>query len=182
MTETFIIDAYNVMRFFVSAEELAASLEKSRRALEARLKAFRRIMGPGTRIILVYDGAKGALPPGPAENGFEVRFSRPPQKADDVVLELGWRLEGAPGLHVVTSDFSDIALKIRRLRLKHWTSAEFARFVQKRVAMGPSSGEKLDGGKPRTASSFEAEEWVRKFGFGDDEAKGDGGKAEETRR
>jgi len=36
--------------------------------------------------------------------------------------------------------------------------------------------------KPRTASSFEAEEWVRKFGFGDDEAKGDGGKAEETRR
>jgi hypothetical protein len=176
MAETFIIDAYNLMRFFVPEERVAADLETSRQALERNLDAFRRTMGPGTRILLIYDGARSALIPARSGKGLEVRFSRPPQTADDLVLELCWKLEGDPGLHVVTSDFSDIVVKIRSLRLKHWTSAEFARFARKRLAKTRTRAENLDGGKPKTTSSLEAEKWVREFGFGDgDEGEVDGG-------
>lgn len=168
MADSFIIDAYNVIRFVLPPSEAALGSDASRHALEARLRAFRHAAGPGTRIYLVYDGELGRAQPARHEKGFEVYFSRPPQNADDVVLDLAHKHDGEPGVHVVTSDFTDIAHRIRGLRVKHWTAQEFAAVCARRTA--PRRQEAADGGtddpaKPEKLSSGDVNAWMREFGF-----------------
>ena len=95
-----LIDGYNVIRRDpdLRAAE-AGSLEAGRRALLARLAEHAR--SAGDRFTVVFDGAPV---PGPAAapGRMEVVFSRPPLKADDVLVRLA-RREGA-GAVVVTSD------------------------------------------------------------------------------
>jgi predicted RNA-binding protein with PIN domain len=164
---TFIVDGYNVMHSILSRRERAGSLEQARAVLEARLEAFGRGSG-GARILLVYDGARGVFAGGRDAGGLEVIFSRPPRTADDVVIDLCRKLDGSPGLHVVTSDLKDIASRVGRLRLRHLTAGEFGRLVAGRI-------EKLAGGRRREAADAkpgkvapeEVDDWVRKFGFED---------------
>jgi uncharacterized protein len=95
-----LIDGYNVIRRDpdLRAAE-AGGLEAGRRALLARLAEHAR--SSGDRFTVVFDGAPV---PGPAAapGRMEVVFSRPPLKADDVLVRLA-RREGA-GAVVVTSD------------------------------------------------------------------------------
>lgn len=95
-----LIDGYNVIRRDpdLRAAE-AGGLEAGRRALLARLADHAR--SSKDRFTVVFDGAPV---PGPATapGRMEVVFSRPPLKADDVLVRLA-RREGA-GAVVVTSD------------------------------------------------------------------------------
>jgi predicted RNA-binding protein with PIN domain len=171
---TFIIDGYNAMRSILSRAELGGSLENARALLEARLKAFRRA-SPGARICLVYDGAAGGAGAASGEPGFEVRFSRPPRTADDLVIDLCRRLEGSPGLHVVTSDVKDIASRVASLRIRHLGSEEFGALVERRIRklarprdarlVDERGGPAGDDEKPRATPPGEVSDWVRKFGF-----------------
>ncbi len=172
MPDAFIIDAYNVIRRILTASEASLNSESARSVLEARLRAFRQASGPGTRIFLVYDGELGLPQPARREKGFEVYFSKPPRKADDVVLDLAQRHEGERGVHVVTSDFSDIAHRVRGLRVKHLTSQEFAELLAHRVspkgARGKGESKPGDGreeAKPESISSTEVDAWLKTFGF-----------------
>src|SRR2546425_7194915 len=94
-----LIDGYNVIRRDpdLRAEE-AESLEAGRTAL-LRLVAQAARAG-GDRFTVVFDGAP-ATRPAPAGGQVEVIFSRPPEKADDVLVRLARQL-GA-GSAVVTS-------------------------------------------------------------------------------
>ena len=172
MPDAFIIDVYNVIRRILSPSESSLDSEGSRRVLEARLRAFRQASGPGTRIFLVYDGERGLPAPARREKGFEVYFSKPPRKADDVVLDLAQRHEGERGVNVVTSDFSDIAHRIHGLRVKHLTSQEFAALLTQRLGpKGRIEKTPAPGGeepKPEKLSATEVDEWRKAFGFGDD--------------
>lgn len=175
MPATFIIDAYNAIRLVLQPGELARGFEQSRQAFETRMRTFRRANGPGTRMYVVYDGELGRAAPARNEKGFEVYFSRPPKKADDVVLDLAHKHEGEPGLCVVTSDFTDIARYLHGLRLEHMTSRDFADLVRRRLA---PRGEKRRPGddsrdaKPETLSPGEVDAWTHEFGFGDDSRGG----------
>lgn len=94
------IDGYNVIRRDpdLSTAE-AGGLEAGRRALLARIAEHAR--WSGDQFTVVFDGAP--VPGPPATPGrLEVVFSRPPLKADDVLVRLA-RREGA-GAVVVTSD------------------------------------------------------------------------------
>jgi len=95
-----LIDGYNVIRCDpdLRAEE-AESLEAGRTAL-LRLVA-RAARAGGDRFTVVFDGAPASRP-APAGGQVEVIFSRPPEKADDVLARLARQL-GA-GSAVVTSD------------------------------------------------------------------------------
>lgn len=95
-----LIDGYNVIRRdpdLRSAE--AGGLEAGRRAFLARLAVVAR-RSPD-HFTVIFDGAPGH---GPAGGGgqLEVLFSRPPDKADDVLIRLA-RQAGA-GAAVVSSD------------------------------------------------------------------------------
>src|SRR2546422_10081081 len=95
-----LVDGYNVIR---RAPDLRAheaeSLEAGRTAL-LRLVA-RAARAGGARFTVVFDGAPASRP-APAAGQLEVIFSRPPEKADDVLARLARQL-GA-GSAVVTSD------------------------------------------------------------------------------
>jgi len=95
-----LIDGYNVMRRDpdLRAHE-AESLQAGRTAL-LRLVADAARAG-GDRFTVVFDGAPASRP-APAGGQLEVIFSRPPEKADDVLVRLARQL-GA-GAAVVTSD------------------------------------------------------------------------------
>ena len=95
-----LIDGYNVIRRDpdLRAHE-AESLQAGRTAL-LRLVADAARAG-GDRFTVVFDGALAAGPAG-AGGQVEVTFSRPPEKADDVLVRLARQL-GA-GAAVVTSD------------------------------------------------------------------------------
>ena len=95
-----LIDGYNVIRRdpdLRGAE--ASSLEAGRRALLGRLSAVAR-RSPD-RFTVIFDGAPSHAP---ATSGgqLEVLFSRPPDKADDVLIRLA-RQTGA-GAVLVSSD------------------------------------------------------------------------------
>src|SRR3989454_11567299 len=94
-----LVDGYNVIRRDpdLRAHE-AESLEVGRTAL-LRLVA-RAARAGGDRFTVVFDGAPAR--PAPAGGQVEVIFSRPPEKADDVLARLARQL-GA-GSAVVTSD------------------------------------------------------------------------------
>ncbi|OLE39462.1 MAG: hypothetical protein AUG00_02010 [Candidatus Rokubacteria bacterium 13_1_20CM_2_70_7] len=95
-----LIDGYNVIRRDpdLRASE-AQGLEAGRKALLSLIAGIAR--RSADRFTVVFDGAPI---PGPATAGgqLEVIFSRPPQKADDILVALA-RQEG-DGAVVVTSD------------------------------------------------------------------------------
>jgi predicted RNA-binding protein with PIN domain len=95
-----LIDGYNVIRRDpdLRAHE-AESLEAGRRALLVLVAHAAR--AGGDRFTVVFDGAPASRS-APAAGQVEVSFSRPPEKADDVLVRLARQL-GA-GSAVVTSD------------------------------------------------------------------------------
>lgn len=106
-----LIDGYNVIRRDADLRAAeAGGLEAGRRALLARLAEH--VRSSSDRFTVVFDGAPV---PGPATapGRLEVVFSRPPLKADDVLVRLA-RREGA-GAVVVTSDRA-VADAARRAR------------------------------------------------------------------
>jgi predicted RNA-binding protein with PIN domain len=94
------IDGYNVIR---RDPELAGldqrSLSDGREALLRLLARVAR--DSGDDFVVVFDGARGGHPPMPAGR-VRVIFSRPPEKADDVLVRLA--RAGGDGATVVSSD------------------------------------------------------------------------------
>ena len=176
MASTYIIDGYNLIRRLGGTGGL--SLEAQRDALEARLRAFRLASGPGTRILLVYDGGRGRVAPARHEKGFEIYFSKPPRQADDIVLDLARKHEGGPGVHVVTSDMMDIGGRVQGLRVRHLKAEEFAGVLAGKLdkpgrrSTMDSAAEPEEECKPDSLSRDEVARWVREFGFGDPEEGG----------
>ena len=95
-----LVDGYNVIR---REPDLAGAEE---RGLHAGRAALLRMVGDaarrsGERFTVVFDGAPTGAPSA-SPGQVEVVFSRPPQKADDVLMSLARRLREAAV--VVTSD------------------------------------------------------------------------------
>ena len=133
--QTFLIDGYNLLLRAFRFVETQRGLEGARAMLEVRLREFVRNSGPEVKVVLVYDGARGAGV-GPAQQdpgaaggasagGLQVEFSHPPWTADDQILDFMKSWQGPGTLTVVTSDLKDIAARIRGSGLRHLTSEEF---------------------------------------------------------
>jgi predicted RNA-binding protein with PIN domain len=172
--EIFIIDGYNLLlRGFPHLA--GADLQSARESLQVRLREFRKVLGPGTRFILVYDGAEelaAAFAPRGADPEIEIIFSMPPHTADDAVIEMSRKLQGTAPLTVVTSDEKDIARRVRGLRLRHRTSEEFAEIIDETMSRSrsPRSGEPgpppapvSEKPSPEEVSPEDVEEWMRIF-------------------
>ncbi|MEM7233377.1 MAG: NYN domain-containing protein [Planctomycetota bacterium] len=174
MATTYLVDGYNLMHRSYREFLSNASLEEARDRLIAELTRFQHHAG-GTHVILVFDGRSGMPGARVGKTAFQVLFSRGPQTADDVILDLCRKMEGRGGrVVVVTSDLQDIGFRISGLSCEHQTSEEFARDVG-RVAetsargggrRAPTSGE---AEKPTRSSQKETDEWLREFGLHPDE-------------
>lgn len=166
MPPTFVIDGYNLLHRGYPALLGEGDLAEARERLERKLQAFHALWEPGARIVLVYDGASGIVGGPRRESSLEILFSRPPQQADDVILDLCRRLEGRRDVQVVTSDDSDIGGRIQGLVCGCWSSERFRRLVERRLAQ--SGGERpgrsgVDTEKPPGLSDEQVDDWLREF-------------------
>lgn len=162
-----VIDAYNlIMRSPDLRPGPGRTLEEAREKL---VNLLSWAIGSGeARFIVVFDGAGHAG--GDERRGrVEVRFSRPPQKADDLIRHLVEdQVERVDRLTVVTADL-EVARHARA------TGADVALsdlFLAS--ALGPRSADEPE--KPASLSRKELEEWVEIFRTrrSGDGASGDG--------
>jgi predicted RNA-binding protein with PIN domain len=150
-----IVDGYNLV---LRSPELKPGPGRTLR--EAREKLVNLLSwavgGPGARFLVVFDGAEG----GPSDIGserVEVRFSRPPQKADDLIRALVEdRIEKVERLTVVTSDL-EVARHARAMGADISLADLFLA-----SALGPRGGSEVPE-KPATLSRKELEEWAELF-------------------
>lgn len=124
--EHLLIDGYNVIKAvprFRRRERI--SLESARQALAQSLLIYTQ--RTGARITLFFDGDEGLEPAleTAQQDDVQVLFSRPPEKADDLMKRAIQQKHGARRVRAISSD-----REIRRFAEKHkirtTASAEFA--------------------------------------------------------
>jgi len=160
-TAIYIVDGYNVARRvtrFRTAERLQG-LKAGRVALLEFIRSSEVLRN--TRVILIFDGADGTPPSRLSHRGIEVRFSRPPQNADQAILsDLRSRADTSI-VAVVTADL-DLAWETRKLGAQVIDPLEWIRSVSPGSQAMPGSGiEESD--KPESTAE-EAKKWLRIFG------------------
>jgi len=159
-----IVDAYNVIH---RAPELRPGPGRTLRdSREKLVNLLSWAVGTGAKFIVVFDGAEGGGKDGHSGR-IEIVYSRPPEKADDVIRRLVEdRVERVDRVTVVTSDL-EVARHARAMGADISIADLFLASV-----LGPArqaAGE--DPEKPTTLSKKEIEEWADLFrrGKSDDE-------------
>jgi len=149
-----VIDGYNlIMRSPDLRPGPGRTMEEAREKLVNLLSWA--IGGGEARFVVVFDGA--GHPGGDEQRGrVEVRFSRPPQKADDVIRRLVEdQVDRVDRLTVVTADL-EVA---RHARAQGADIALSDLFLAS--ALGPRSADEPE--KPATLSKKDLEEWAEIF-------------------
>jgi predicted RNA-binding protein with PIN domain len=149
-----IVDGYNVIH---RSPLLRPGPERTLR--EAREKLVNLLSwavgGEQARFLVVFDGAEGVAAD-ERQGRVEVRFSRPPRKADDVIRELVEdRVDRVDHVTVVTADI-EVARHARAMGADVSLTDLFLASV-----MGPAAGEEPE--KPVSLSKKEIEEWAEIF-------------------
>jgi hypothetical protein len=149
-----VVDGYNVI-----LRTPALKPEAGRTLREARQKLVNLLswaIGTGeARFLVVFDGAEGGGRDA-REGRVEVRFSRPPEKADDLIRRIvEEQVERVDRLTVVSSD-----LEVARHARAHGADIALADLFLA-SALGPRAGG--DPEKPATLSKKELEEWAELF-------------------
>ena len=150
-----VVDAYNLIH---RTPELrpgpGLSLEESRAKL---INLLSWVVGAGeVRFLVVFDGAAGGRDE-PGSGRVRVRFSRPPQKADDVIRHVVEdEVEKVDRLTVVTSDV-EVARHARAMGAEIALGDLFVASIlgSRREARGDE--------RPARLSKRELEEWAEMF-------------------
>lgn len=156
--EKILIDGYNLLhKDGVLKNQAERSLEEAREQLVATVGAYRT---GDTEIVVIFDGRGGEGRRRKASSpGVQVRFSRYPQTADQLILEIIEKEKRRRSLTVVTSDRKDIG-RIAQAEGVRWISSEsFLRRLQ-RTPRKPVP----DGEKPAGPSPEEMDYWLKRFG------------------
>ena len=150
-----LVDGYNlILRTADLKPEGGRTLAESRQKLE-NLLAW--MMSGDVRFLVVYDGAEGMGASGKTGR-LETRFSRPPQKADDLIRKLVEELlPKYEGLTVVTSD-AEVARHARAMGADIALADLFLA-----SAIGPTRKREETPEKPASLSKKELEEWAELF-------------------
>lgn len=151
-----LVDGYNLV---LRSPSLKPGPDRTlREAREKLVNVLSWAVGTGdARFIVVFDGSDAR---GEDEGGgrVEVRYSRPPQKADDLIRTLVEdRVERVEHLTVVTSDL-EVARHARAMGAEIALADLFLSSV-----MGPAGGASEAPEKPASISKKELEEWAALF-------------------
>jgi predicted RNA-binding protein with PIN domain len=152
-----IVDGYNVIHRSVA---LRPGPERTlRQAREKLVNLLSWAVGSGdAQFLVVFDGAEG-IHSEERQGRVEVRFSRPPKKADDMIRELvEERMRRIERITVVTGDL-EVARHARAMGADVSLADLFLASV-----MGPVSPENPE--KPVALSKKEIEEWAEIFRHG----------------
>ena len=149
-----VVDGYNlILRSPALKPTQGRTLRQARDKLVNLLSWA--VGGPEARFLVIFDGAEGAGADHRQER-VEVRFSRPPQKADDLIRAVVEEtVEKDERVTVVTSDL-EVARHARAMGADVALSDLFLASV-----MGP--GAQAPDEKPSSLSRKELEEWAEIF-------------------
>jgi predicted RNA-binding protein with PIN domain len=148
-----VVDGYNlILRTATLRPEAGRTLRESREKL---VNLLSWAIGSGdARFIVVFDGAEGGGTP--PEGRVDVRYSRPPQKADDLIREIVEdQVDRVDRLTVVTADL-EVARHARAMGADIALSDLFLA-----SALGPRDSETPE--KPVSMSKKELAEWAEIF-------------------
>lgn len=154
--EKILIDGYNLLyKDGALKNQAERSLEAARDELVAMVAAYRT---GEMEIVIVFDG-RGGEGRGSAgiAPGIQVRFSRHPQSADQLILELLQAERRRSSLTVVTSDRKDIG-RIAQAEGVRWISSEA---FLRRLRRAPRRA--TPGGEKPVPSPEEMDYWLRRF-------------------
>lgn len=160
--DTFLVDGYNVIRRNpeLRAREDRRDLEAGREALLGRILASR--LPARCRVIVVFDGA-GDMPACALQSraGLEVRFSRPPQNADQAILSILKSRHDNSSVVVVTAD-RELEWEAKKLGARVTDPEEW---ISAMMPHGPKQ-RKEDRGRPEKPVSTKEEVgiWLEIFG------------------
>ena len=155
-TRLILVDGYNLI---LRSPSLKPGPDRTlREARDKLVNLLSWVVGSGdARFIVVFDGSDQH---GEDEGAgrVEVRYSRPPQKADDVIRALVEdRVERVDHLTVVTSDL-EVARHARAMGAEIALADLFLSSV-----IGPAGGASEAPEKPASISKKELEEWAALF-------------------
>jgi predicted RNA-binding protein with PIN domain len=157
-----ILDAYNVI---LRSDRLKPGPTRTlRESREKLVNLLSWMMGANdVRFLVVFDGADGG---GPDENSgrVQVQFSRPPEKADDLIRRIvEKRVGGEETITVVTSDL-EVARHARAMGADVSIADLFlaSAFPPAKEAGGAENAEG-EAEKPVSLSKREIEEWAELF-------------------
>ncbi len=155
MKRLVVVDGYNVI---LRSAELRPG-EGGRTLRESREKLINllswAIGGGDAKFLVVFDGAEGGKNE-EATSRVEVRFSRPPEKADDLIRAIVEReMNRVDRLTVVTSDL-EVARHARAMGADISLADLFLA-----AALGPRDAEAPE--KPASLSKKEIEDWAELF-------------------
>lgn len=156
-----VLDGYNIVH---RAPQLKPGPGRSlRQAREKLVNLLSWMMGSeAARFLVVWDGAEGG---GRDERSgrVEVRFSRPPEKADDLIRRIvETEVERVDRVTVVTSDL-EVARHARAMGADVSISDLFLASALGAAAPGGEEGEGGTPEKPATLSKAEIEAWAQLF-------------------
>lgn len=150
-----VVDGYNlILRTPALKPDGARTLRQSREKLVNLLSWG--FGGGEARFLVVFDGAESGAPVAGAQR-VEVRFSRPPQKADDLIREIvEAEIDRVERLTVVTSDL-EVARHARAMGADIALADLFLASV-----LDPAGAQEVPE-KPATLSKRDLEEWAALF-------------------
>ena len=151
-----IVDGYNmILRGMGITAGNESRLEQARQKLVGQLSGYR--VGKNIAITIVFDGQMQFQSMKSTASGVTVVFSRPPQKADHVIIELLEKEANAANATLVTSDMA-LASLARSIGSNHVTVEEFmGKYTAPERDTG--YGEKYDPPQSRA----EIEKWLKIF-------------------
>jgi predicted RNA-binding protein with PIN domain len=158
-----LVDGYNAIRRLAhlkSAEE-RAGLEAGRRALLLGIAASGVLRSQS--VIVVFDGASAGVAGGPTPHPrLSVRYSVPPEKADEAILSLLRKRREAPDTATVVTADSELAFEARRLGALAVPPEEWEGLRVKRLKSRRARAER--GSEKPEPTASEADYWLRVFG------------------
>lgn len=162
--KTYLIDGYNLghkipqVKQFLNQQNFAAAIEAIIQAVQQRLNSRKN------RVIIVFDGKRGVFASPAGITSIEIKFSRKPQEADDVIRQYLRRAKDTSDIVVISSDRA-IINSARDLGAQALTSEEFY-FSKKQKKSGSNSSALNEKPDPE---QVDLDYWLEQFKQRDDE-------------
>ncbi len=161
---TYLIDGYNLGHKIPTVVQLLR--QKDFYAAIERIVFFvsQRLNTRQNRVIVVFDGQKGIFNAPLPLTSVEIKFSRKPQEADDIIRAYLRKAADASLFTVVSSD-AEILKTARDLGAKFIRSEEFYRTAPRT----PSQTKPVEGNQKYNPENVDLDYWLRLFGEAPDE-------------
>ncbi len=157
----YIIDGYNLGFKIKTCAELLRKGD-TERAIPLILNFISgRISSADKKVIVVFDGKPGVFPQLKGYSGIQIKFSKAPQKADDIIRSFLRKLKG-PGNWCSVSSDNEIMTTAKAMGTRAIKAEEF--LTQQKKSADNIEQEHTEYKQKYDADNIDMNYWLRQFG------------------